>query len=217
MPRYFLEFVNLQNDKTDTFLATVKLFHKSLPNTTEKIAQLFKVNDLNLSYRKTLVTRVIAPEYLVQFGLPVRRLKKELNLVDFKEFKNLDITYEQKLTGRSGLVCVAEKPGIPSMELCILFVPWGKYEELEGYVVVGECKEWSQLRDWLEKVDVAKKGESWETPTGDGVWINRCGILEEPQMMKGKITKGKTTEELKRSSEGKVKAVDLLFKKRKKY
>ncbi|TID19173.1 hypothetical protein CANINC_003743 [Pichia inconspicua] len=218
MPRYFLEFLNLQKDEPDSLLVTLKLFHKNLPNTTEKIAQLFEDNDLKLSYRKTLVTRIIAPEYLVQFGSPVRRSKKETNLIDFREFKNLDITFEKKLLGRTGLVCAAEKPGIPTMELCILFVPWGKYEELEGYVVIGECKEWCQLRDWLVNIDVAKQGESWEIPTGDGVWINRCGILEDPIKKAKKSNTRVDTEtivEVKRPAEGKVRAVDLLFKKRK--
>lgn len=222
MPRYFLEFVNLQREKEDqlrSILITIKLFTNTLPITTSRVSQYFYRDDGNndgITYRKTIVTRIIAPEFIVQFGKPVRRnSNKDENgiLVDFEEVQNAGVEYNEKLRGRRGLVCIASKDhNEKSIELFITFVPWGEYSELDGYVVVGECKEWNNLRKWMSNVQV--ESNLWETPSGDGVWINRCGRLMENNNTNTN-NKSKNTGKIKsRKSTKSVKAVDLIFKKR---
>lgn len=224
MPRYFAEFVNPETD--ESIVVTFKLFSNSLPKTTSNIADHFfsEASKKSVSYRKSKVTRVIAPEYLIQFGYPERKSKETIKniqtLIDTTEFSNVGEKYNDKLKGRLGLLCIAEKPRAldynttHSIELCVLFVPWEKYQELDGYVVVGECKEWNSLKNWMSKVDVTQNEiGSWEIPTGDGIWINRCGKLQESE---SKETKSESTDpkQTKRKS-GKIKALDLLFKNKK--
>lgn len=241
MPRYFVEFVNLQrkngrkvSESPETecpisFTATVKLFSNTLPNTTRAVAKLFsgdgsdgKDSTEPITYRKSQVTRVVAPEYLVQFGEPVRRsqagVQKLGPLVDAEEFRRCEAKYAGKIRGRRGLVCLAAKGGeatdeadTRSVQLCIVFVPWGEYPELDGYVVVGECKEWAELRRWMAAVDVKENPAtgSWEIPTGSGVWVNRCGqILDKPAPHRA----SSRPEEPGAKRPHRVKAVDLLFK-----
>lgn len=228
MPRYFLEFVNLQNKnedgKFDSILITIKLYSNSLPKLSEKISKLFfneSKNDITL--RKTAVTRIIAPEYLIQFGKSVRR-KQSNNMNSFfasNDFDEIDEKFIKNIKGRSGLICLANKPDdkFDSIELCILFVPWGKYQELEGYIVIGECKKWKDLRDWMSKINVKEsinQLNSYEIPTGDGVWVNRCGrLLENKDTIKSKSKRQNDDGNTNNSkSDGKIKAVDLMFKKR---
>lgn len=235
MPRYFVEFVNLQrkngrkvSESPETecpisFTATVKLFSNTLPNTTRAVAQLFSGdgNDGTITYRKSQLTRVVAPEYLVQFGKPVRRSKTGVQkirpLVDVEELQHCKAKLAEKIRGRRGLVCLAAKgedeaeADKRSVELCIVFVPWGEYPELDGYVVVGECKEWAELRRWMAAVDVKENPAtgSWEIPTGSGVWVNRCGqILDKPAPHRA----SSRPEEPGAKRPHRVKAVDLLFK-----
>lgn len=231
MPRYFVEFVNLQGkaengntgaEQPKSITVTLKLFSSSLPKTTRAVASLLlpEISDDKkaVTYKKSQVTRVIAPEYLVQFGRPVRRSKESLEkispLIDIEEYRQHEAKLTERTRGRRGLVCVAIRPGedcpdqYQSVELCIVFVPWGEYQELDGYVVVGECKEWAALSRWMSSVDVRQEPTtgSWEVPTGKGVWVNRCGRLQE---------KG-TRETSKREKDAwvkKARAVDVLFKK----
>ena len=237
MPRYFIEFVNLQrkNGRKDSemehpisLIATVKLFSNTLPNTTRAVAQLFSGDgkDGTITYRKSQVTRVIAPDYLLQFGKPVRRSKTGVQkirpLVDVEELQHCKAKLAEKIRGRRGLVCLAAKGGKDedeadkrSVELCIVFVPWGEYPELDGYVVVGECKEWAELRKWMSAIDVQEDPAtgSWEIPTGNGVWVNRCGqILEKGATHNDKGKAKKEPKEPSAKRPHRVKAVDLLFK-----
>ncbi|KAG0682952.1 hypothetical protein C6P40_004873 [Pichia californica] len=225
MPRYFLEFVNLQNTKDNesqpsSILVTIKLFSNSLPNLTSQIAELFfNESKDKVSYKKSQVTRVISPEYIIQFGKPVRRNKDKLNLKLICD--SIDEKFNKHIIGRQGLLCLAEKPrdSEVSIELFICFVPWGKYPELDGFIVIGECKEWKELRDWSSKIKVKSSFneniQSFEIPSGDGVWINRCGRLLE-NLNDGKDSDSFKTLEKKRkktTSPGKVRAIDIMFKK----
>lgn len=232
MARYFLEFVSLQHGKSGDseqkrITVTIKLFSNSMPSTTKRLAQLFfpecnNGDDQAVTYRKSQVTRVIAPEYLVQFGKPVRRSAASLDrlfggdcVFDCDEIEALGDAYHRKVQGRTGLVCVAERfqgrDSGKSLELCIVFVPWGQHRELDGYTVVGECKEWKALRTWMSGIDVCKDATgSWEVPTGDGVWVDRCGrLLEEGE---GGLHQEAAGKRRRKTTPGKVRAVDLLFK-----
>lgn len=228
MPRYFLEFVNLQNKnkdgKFDSILITIKLYSNSLPKLSEKISKLFFNESKNsITFRKTIVTRIIAPEYLIQFGKSVRRNKSN-NMNSFfapDDFDEIDENFIKNIKGRSGLICLANKRNdiFDSIELCIVFVPWGKYQELEGYTVIGECKEWKDLRNWMSQINVKEsisQSNSYEIPTGDGVWVNRCGrLLENKDTIKSKSKRQNDDGNTNNSkSNGKIKAVDLMFKKR---
>lgn len=221
MPRYFIEFINLQkpqdsNGHPNTIAVTIKLFHNSLPNTTNRISSLFFTTDpKQITYKKSKVTRVIAPEYLIQFGDPVRRNRNKKNgiddLIDKIEIAKMhNDKFAKHINGRSGLVCIASKPDdiVQSIQLCVLFVPWGQYPELDGYVVVGECKEWNLLKKWMSNIEV--DSDTLEIPTEDGVWISRCGRLQEKGDSKEREISS-TNRNIKPS--GKIKAVDLLFKK----
>jgi cyclophilin family peptidyl-prolyl cis-trans isomerase len=218
MFRYFIEFINI--DSNDSITVTFKLFSNSLPKTTSKIAKIFYTeNNKDISYKKSKVTRIIAPEFLVQFGQPVRRSMKSIkNLIDLQEFENVGEKFYSKLNGRCGLLCIAEKPDLLkteySIELFILFVPWGKYHELNGYVVIGECKEWVNLKNWMSNVKV-KQNEigSWEIPIKDCVWINRCGRIQVKELDKNENEKNENNENKRKSN--KIKAIDLLFKTKK--
>lgn len=229
MTRYFLEFVNLQrknkDGEFDSILVTIKLYSNSLPKLSKKVSNLFfneSKNDITL--RKTLVTRIIAPEYLIQFGKSVRRKKPNIMNSFFElsnDFNEINEKFTKNIKGRSGLICLANKLNdkFDSIELCILFVPWGEYQELEGYVVIGECKEWKDLRDWMSKIHVKEsinQLNSFEIPTGDGVWVNRCGrLLENEDNIKSKSKRLNNEGNAKHSkNDSKTKAIDLMFKKR---
>lgn len=231
MPRYFVEFVN--TGKKETCVITIKLFHNTLPKITDAVSEQFynsSKEKTDITYRKSKVTRVIAPEYLVQFGSPVRRnVPSKSKLIDTNDdvIKN-EITisqgesYLKKIQGRRGLICLADKSG-KSFEICIVFVPWGKYKELDNYIVVGECKEWKELSKWMGNVEILEETDSLknvtylEKPKNDSIWVNRCGRLKEKQIDKEETAKvsvkrgTNTTNVTKR----KIKAVDLLFKKKK--
>ena len=183
MSRYFAEFIDLTNSKRDdeNFIVTIKLFNNTLPKTTNNISKLFyNPNVKEPTYRKSKVTRVIAPEYLVQFGDIVRRHVNDNNLkiIDNEECETELPKFNKKIIGRHGIVIAADKlddNNEITTQLCILFVPWGEYDELNGYIPIGECKEWKKLSEWMGKIKV--DSINYEIPQDKGVWIRRCGRL----------------------------------------
>jgi hypothetical protein len=187
--------------------------------TTQRVAQLFypesagSADGNSMTLRKSLVTRVIAPEYLVQFGSAVRKgattaTATKIPLFDTGEAVQYDGVLK-KVHGKRGLLCIADGNS-DSYELCIVFVPWGRYTELSGCIVVGECKEWKELQRWMSEVDIDIDIDDarLEIPAGDGVWIGRCGRLTKME----KVDQQKSISSI--NSSERLRAVDVMFERK---
>lgn len=230
MSRYFVEFLDLSKSNSKSrsksksspprsFICTIKLYQHSLPVTTQRVAQLFypesadSADGNSMTLRKSLVTRVIAPEYLVQFGSAVRKratttTATKIPLFDTSEAVQYDGVLK-KVHGKRGLLCIADGNS-DSYELCIVFVPWGRYTELSGCIVVGECKEWKELQRWMSEVDIDIDIDDarLEIPAGDGVWIGRCGRLIKME----KVEQQKSINSI--NSNEMLRAVDVMFERK---
>ncbi|CAI8494047.1 unnamed protein product [Pichia kudriavzevii] len=171
--RLFFEFVDVANGSS--LVVTVKLYEKSLPLTVDNLARHLPL------YRKSLVTRVV-PEYLVQFGEPLRRSRGASLPVVRETGAGVDVG---RVRGRRGVVCFATRgedaaaAWRQSPQLCVVFVPWGEYEELQGYVVVGECRDWRALQAWAYGAERVEDAFDVEGASGGELWVNRVGRLEK--------------------------------------
>lgn len=165
-------FITLQCEQLGSITIVFKLFSRTLPHTVGNFIKLCRgeYGELNCSYKRSIVTRVIAPEYIVQMGRIVKRSDRTMSMfkgiVDEKETH--PITFK-----KSGYICLV---GGNSPEIFITLTRLSKFKELDGYKAIGMVEQPSleELNNWLKKVNVDKA----DRPIAK-IWISRCGELVE--------------------------------------
>ncbi|QPG73925.1 hypothetical protein FOA43_001240 [Brettanomyces nanus] len=177
-------------DNLESITVVFKLFCKSLPNTTGHFLELcrgeYGGSKLRGSYKKAAVTRVVAPEYIVQMGKLVKRSEETVNklesLVDADEYSQTEPKIRDKLRfKRGGLLCLVAQPSDQNrkpvdLSFFVTLDDLQKYKdrELKGYLIIGELEkpELSKLIHWLQKLHVDENDQPIEP-----CWIAGCGEL----------------------------------------
>ncbi|GME96330.1 unnamed protein product [[Candida] boidinii] len=215
---------------------------ETFPKSTENFIKLCSgQNDLQLSYKKSPVTRVISPEFLLQLGKIERRTKDKesanflKNVVDEDEY--LDNIKKGEQIDRAGLLCLAEEipaeknenasnndgsetpPDSKSEFFITLASGLSKYSEMKDkYMVIGHLHSGNmeKLLDWLDEIPVDDDDRPLEP-----VYISRCGELillsnnEDNSSVDSSAVDNNTDKKTKRDS-NEVGALDLLFSRKKK-
>lgn len=167
-------FFTLEEDGSEPITLVFKLFCRSLPKTTGNFIKLctgkYGGDELHCSYKNTLVTRIIAPEYIVQLGRIDRRSKKTIHrlggVVDEQEYTEKGETIRDKVKFKhGGYLCAIAGKSSP-FEFFITLTDLRKYrsKELLDYLAIGELEAPSLdiLNDWLQKREVDRYDEPVE-------------------------------------------------------
>ncbi|CDK26839.1 unnamed protein product [Kuraishia capsulata CBS 1993] len=200
------------------------LFENLVPKTVERFVSLCTGrNSSKVSYKLAPITRVVAPEFIVQAGKierpsPSGTQPSEKRLLDIQEYNDVILSGRNKNFVSSGLLCVAEMPedseydeeivSVSSPEFFITLQSLSQYEEkLSKYLVIGRlASDLDQFVDWMSQIKVDKS----DVPVS-AIWIDRCGELipnanekTEPEIVKEKQKRRKHHRHSDRK-EGKVK------------
>lgn len=214
---------------------------ETFPKSTENFIKLCSgQNDLQLSYKKSQVTRVISPEFILQLGKIDRRTKDKesanflKSIVDKDEYVNNIKKSEQ--IDRAGLLCLAElipadkserdsnsssetPPESRSEFFITLASDLSKYPEMKDkYMVIGNLYSGNMeiLLDWLDEIPVDDDDRPLEP-----VYISRCGELillpsNEDSSSAGTSSVNKNNDKETKRDSNEVGALDLLFSRKKK-
>lgn len=177
-------FFTLGENGSEPITVVFKLFCRSLPKTTSNFIDLctgrYGGDERHCSYKNSLVTRIIAPEYIVQLGKIDRRSSKTISglddLLDKQEYAEKAETIREKVRLKhGGYLCVIAGKDSP-FEFFITLTNLRKYRnnELKDYLAIGELEKPSvdALNDWLQQREVDRADKPMKECR-----IVRCGEL----------------------------------------
>ncbi|VEU20305.1 DEKNAAC101094, partial [Brettanomyces naardenensis] len=174
-------FISLRSDELEEPITLVfKLFSRTLPVAVAHFLELCRGEFDKCSYKLSEVTRVVAPEYIVQMGKIVKRSESTLSrigdMIDSGEYDKMAVKVREKLKfKKGGLLCLVDGEN-SRFEFFVTLDDLRKYKdkELSGYLIIGELEnpEIARVNEWLEKLQV----DDDDRPVSR-CWIDRCGEL----------------------------------------
>ncbi|ODV83025.1 hypothetical protein CANARDRAFT_106630 [[Candida] arabinofermentans NRRL YB-2248] len=195
-----------------SIILVIKLYSNKYPITIKNFLKLCNGNNSNLiSFKKSKITRIISPEFIIQCGELKRSRGKlcDFQLVDCKEYEKAT-RGDNNTKYKSGLLCLVynEDERIPiesKFEFFIILKDVSKYKDevqLDKYMIIGELDKGtlSKLIEFCNSIKVNEMDEPIEE-----CYIDRCG----------EVIRDTTTTTTTTTKEGEINAFEALYGKKK--